>query len=214
MKMKRIPRKLLGPAVSLCLSFAVLTLSASAWFAAVRATGDANRLTIDSPPPLYLLDSDTSDIIRLSLSGLSAGEPLRYVFCVSASQPTLSIPTAVIASTQNINLELAYTNNLQVIYSLSRATYNGASPVTGAFAFTSQAGQTYYYTEGADLTKDGAATAGTTDTNVLYQYFSPVQFDREYCFFILTIDWPAEFDAASLQKETDIIYIIAKGGYN
>lgn len=207
--------KLFKSIILLVLSALIMTLSISAWLAAWNPSGDTNPLGIDNPPILYLLDSDTSEVIQLSLTGLSAGQTMEYVFCVSSVGPTSSIPSESGDDNTNkaINLELAHTNNLNVEYSISRATYSGTEPSPAAFPFTSQHGITLYYTKNETPLTEMGKREDTVDGNVEYTYFDPVKFDRQYCFFVLSIAWPEEYDSATLQKETDVIYIIAKGGY-
>lgn len=219
-------------------------LAAYAWFSSIGSRFvDTESLQVDEPPILYILDSDTQDMVQLDIKNLMLGSEKQLIFCIASKNP---VPEegGGLGKTQPFSLQLCYTNNMGAEVKLKKAEFLGTSNngVTGAIQYTSQKGNSYWFKPGEALDYTDISTEGNklaygddySSSNNKAKYYR-YDFDVEdgkinnclqfadnnldgyantsLCrFYVLDIDWNNADLQAIDSKETDIVYIVAKGG--
>ena len=225
--------------ISFALAVAIVISASLAWFVSnINRLADTNSLPVAEPPLLYILDSDSSDIVQINLQDLRIGEEKEIVFCISSLYPANPNNSGYKGS---FYLELAYTNNLKADFSLRNAELLDAKPddMTNVIDTYSQKGVHLYFERGDLLSSTDESEKGNSESYEIANYSevqamnqatyknfqtssvetSPnfaLRFNETHLsvrYFVLDITWKNGTNGVDA-KETDLVYIMARGGYS
>lgn len=208
-----------------------------AWYTLRKANQETSAANVMKPYYLTLLNPSETDVLQLSVGSLLQGKTKQIVFCVSSKEdPQINPDTTVF----EYWLELVHTDNLALnyeIYPLVQAadgesdiivaedilTTDGASTVEttywkkagGALAGTNvsverrvQAGVAEVNASTDDIVNRGTYISYADTENGLELQVGGGTYTSQY--FVLEISWSIDSGFEKYDKETDMIYLLAK----
>lgn len=210
--------------LSLALAFIALfacVLYTFAWFQSQEKLQTITK--VEAPSTLAIKGGNASDITAIDLSGidLSSTEKIKYfIFCVEGSVKNPYL------------IELAHTTNIPFIYSINKASQNE----NGTFIYVDHStGIKTNYQADEDLgcsyiNKGTNGLANNSKHNATYGTYSTVQQNAEplyflspsitptligesnkFCdYYILKVSWEGVTPPITNEKETDLVYLLAR----
>ena len=207
----------------------VLMISAVAWFALANRSRSGD-LEIEMPPIIYIKDDNLREMTSFDLDGLQINKTYNALFCVAPAYE---------GAVKGFDLGVIYTENIGMIidlypvqsitekptsteyekrtldgqdcyfnYTTSDASWNATVKYTKARVDNETQDQTHLnrgvYKTYSDEFKDYTAEG----TNI----YTKLNDTEAYRFYVLQVTWKENISEAELEKETDVVYIVTRGG--
>lgn len=199
-----------------------------AWYSLQKREAETETVNVMKPYYLNLQDPDSADTEQLSIGSLLQGKVTQIVFCVDSKEAEqINKDTTTFA----YDLELVHTDNMALNYEIFplQSTGEGESDL----AITEEDVTTYWKKSGSALTGSDVSatrheqvglTAGGQDTGAIINRGTYTAYEGEsngleltvgggaYTsqYFVLEISWSINSGFDKYEKETDMIYILAK----
>lgn len=225
------PKELIYRSVLLLVLVCALTLSAVAWFVMHKMTRTGDMEVI-MPPIIYIRDDKLNVMESFDLDGLQINETFYALFCVAPAYKGV---------VETFDVGVIYTENIGMVIDLFPVENITGTEVSGKqnqqrllenktffFNYTESATtvEATYTNDrvaennpGADpdnlnrgvhkMYRDQLFETNTPDETEILKKLN----DRgAYRFYVLRVTWEPDISAAQLEKETDVVYIVTKGG--
>lgn len=224
-------RELVYRSVLLLVLVCALTLSAVAWFV-MHKMSRTKELEVIMPPIIYIRDDKREVMESFDLDGLQINETYYALFCVAPAYKGV---------VEDFEVGVIYTENIGMIIDLfpveniTGAAVDGKQNQQRLLDGT----QCYFnYVEDTEVNKpnnvyysnkkgDSDTLADNLNRGVHKMYggkfvkyvptgtnetLKDLNDTEAYRFYVLRVTWKDDITAAELEKETDVVYIVTKGG--
>lgn len=225
------PKELVYRSVLLLVLVCALTLSAVAWFV-MHKMSRTDDMEVIMPPIIYIRDDKLEVMESFDLDGLQINETYYALFCVAPAYKGV---------VEDFEVGVIYTENIGMVIDLFPVESITAAPKSGmenqhrrlendVYYFNYEETETTVaaaYTNNRVSASDGNADPDNLNRGVhkMYEGKFEAQGDKSYSdrladlndteayrFYVLRVTWKDNITAAQLEKETDVVYIVTKGG--